>query len=275
MSTQKLRAIYKQLGDKVDISKERALFEIKELKADLNELQRHLSGRKKSTDIQPDDILRSAYEIAQFLRDVQKREEILDEMQGVAAETEAEEYLLSRGAKLLTRPAGWYFQTAKERFLLHEKDVIQAAAELRKLLAAGKRLKRPKKKKAEPKTPPVEKPAAKAVEAAAATAGKSAKKAAKAPAATKAKKDKPVKATKAEKPVKTEKPAKTAKASKTVKQEKPAKTAKKTKTEASGKDGTAVKKTKAKKSDATAKPANKAPAAKPATAKKKKTPAKK
>ncbi|XXJ21568.1 hypothetical protein ACR42D_18895 [Desulfovibrio caledoniensis] len=147
MSTQKLRAIYKQLTDKIDISKEKALFEIKELKTDLNELQRHLSGRKKETDIQPEDLLRSAYEIAQFLRDMQKREEILAELEGVAAETEAEEYLLSRGAKLLTRPAGWHFQTSKERFLLHESDVVQAAAELRKLLAAGKRLKRPTKKK--------------------------------------------------------------------------------------------------------------------------------
>jgi hypothetical protein len=147
MSTQKLRAIYKQLTDKIDISKEKALFEVKELKTDLNELQRHLSGRKKETDLQPEDLLRSAYEIAQYLRDMQKREEILAELEEVAAETEAEEYLISRGAKLLTRPAGWHFQTAKERFLLHESDVVQAAAELRKLLAAGKRLKRPAKKK--------------------------------------------------------------------------------------------------------------------------------
>ncbi|WP_394699848.1 hypothetical protein [uncultured Pseudodesulfovibrio sp.] len=147
MSTQKLRAIYKQLTDKIDISKEKALFEVTELKADLNELQRHLSGRKKHTDLQPEDLLRSAYEIAQFLRDMQKRQEILAELEGVAAETEAEEYLLSRGAKLLTRPAGWHFQTSKERFLLHESDMVEAAAELRKLLAAGKRLKKPAKKK--------------------------------------------------------------------------------------------------------------------------------
>jgi hypothetical protein len=147
MSTQKLRAIYKQLTDKIDISKEKALFEVKELKTDLNELQRHLSGRKKETDIQPEDLLRSAYEIAQYLRDMQKRQEILVELEEVAAETEAEEYLLSRGAKLLTRPAGWHFQTSKERFLLHDSDVVKAAAELRKLLAAGKRLKKPAKKK--------------------------------------------------------------------------------------------------------------------------------
>ena len=147
MSTQKLRAIYKQLTDKIDASKGKALFEVKELKADLNELQRHLSGRKKHTDIQPEDMLRSAYEIAQFLRDMQKRQEILAELEEVAAETEAEEYLLSRGAKLLTRPAGWHFQTSKERFMLHESDLVLAAAELRKLLAAGKRLKKPAKKK--------------------------------------------------------------------------------------------------------------------------------
>ncbi|WP_316896398.1 hypothetical protein [Pseudodesulfovibrio indicus] len=147
MSTQKLRAIYKQLNDKIDDSKEKALFEIKELKNDLNELQRHLSGRKKETDIQPEDLMRSVFELAQHLRDAKKREEVVADMEFVAAEAEAEEYLLSRGAKLLTRPAGWHFQTSKERFLLHESDPVEAAAELRKLLAAGKRLKRPKKKK--------------------------------------------------------------------------------------------------------------------------------
>ena len=160
MSHRKLRAIYKQLTDKVDESKEAALFEVKELKNDLNELQRHFSGRKKITDIQPDDVLRSAYEIAARMRDVVKRQEILAEMEDVAAEDEALEYLDSRGAKLLTRPAGWHFQTARERFLLHAEDPVQAAAELRKLLAAGKRLKKPAKKKAKPKAAPA-KPAPK------------------------------------------------------------------------------------------------------------------
>lgn len=147
MSHHKLRAIYKQLNDKIDEAKDAALFEIKELKDDLNELQRHFSGRKKQTDIRADDVLRSAYEIAHRMRDIAKRQEILAEMEDVAAEAEALEYLVSRGAKLLTRPAGWHFQTAKERFLLHESDAVEAAAELRKLLAAGKRLKKPRKAK--------------------------------------------------------------------------------------------------------------------------------
>ncbi len=147
MSHHKLRAIYKQLTDKIQDAQEAALFEVKELKTDLNELQRHLSGRKKVTDVQPDDILRSAYEISSKLREMQKRREILAEMEDVAAENEAEEYLNSRGAKLLNRPVGWHFQTSKERFLLHGKDVVIAAEELRKLLSAGKRLKRPAKKK--------------------------------------------------------------------------------------------------------------------------------
>ncbi|BCS88964.1 hypothetical protein [Pseudodesulfovibrio sediminis] len=147
MSTLRLRAIYKQLDDKIGNSKEAALFEVKELKADLNELQRYLSGRKKETTLQPEDFLRSAYEIAQYLRDMQKREEVLAEMQDVAAAIEAEEYLESRGAKLLSRPAGWHFQTSKERFLLHADDPVKAAVKLRKLLASGKRLKKIRKKK--------------------------------------------------------------------------------------------------------------------------------
>ena len=81
MSSQKLRAIYKQLNDKIDDATEAALFEVKELKTDLNELQRHLSGRKKSTDVQPDDILRSAYEISQNMREIQNRRDILGELE--------------------------------------------------------------------------------------------------------------------------------------------------------------------------------------------------
>jgi len=146
MSTQKLRAIYKQLNDKIEEAREAALFEIKELKNDLNELQRHYSGRKKVTEVQPDDVLRSAYEISHRMREIQKRKDILAEMEDVAAEAEALEYLEARGAKLLTRPVGWHFQTSKERFLLHVSDAVEAAAELRKLMAAGKRLKKPKKR---------------------------------------------------------------------------------------------------------------------------------
>lgn len=148
MASPQLRAIYKQLSDKIDKARDEALLEVKELKADLNELQRHLSGRKKQTDIQPDDILRSAYEISHYLREMDKRKEVLAEMQDVADEIEALEYLESRGAKLLARPAGWHFQSTKERFLLHQDDPVQAAAKLRKLLAAGKRRKRTTKKKA-------------------------------------------------------------------------------------------------------------------------------
>ncbi len=147
MSNQKLRAIYKQLNEKIDEATEAALFEIKELKTDLNELQRHFSGRKKVTEIQPDDVLRSAYEITHKMREIQKRKEILAEMEGVAAEAEALEYLEARGAKYLTRPVGWHFQTSKERFLLHADDAVLAAEELRKLMKAGKRLKKPKKRK--------------------------------------------------------------------------------------------------------------------------------
>lgn len=148
MANRKLRAIYKDLTDSIDTAREAALFEVKELKQDLNELQRHLSGRKKSTDIQSDDIIRSAYEIAHRLRHMRTQQAVLARMQDVADETEALTYLESRGAKLLKKPAGWHFQTTQERFLLHENDPVAAAAELRRLLAAGKRRKRPAKAKA-------------------------------------------------------------------------------------------------------------------------------
>lgn len=148
MSLRKLTALFRLLDDKSEKAKEAALFEIKELKADLSELERHLQGRKKQTDVQPDDFIRSAYEIAAQLRDMRQRQAIVEEMRDEVAETEAEEYLESRGAKLMKRPAGWHWTSSQdERFLLHESNPVIAAGELRKLLASGKRRKRTKKKK--------------------------------------------------------------------------------------------------------------------------------
>ena len=147
MSLIKLRAVFKELSDNIEKSQEKALFELQELKKDLNELQRHLSGRKKSIDVEPDDIIRSAFEFAHHYRGMLQRQEILDSLQGELAVAEAMEYLESRGAKMLQRPSGWHFQTSKERFLLHETDPIQAADALRKLLSAGKRLKKNTRKK--------------------------------------------------------------------------------------------------------------------------------
>ncbi len=148
MSLHKLRAVFKDLNDKSDKAREAALFEIQELKKDLTELQRHLSGRKRETSIVPEDLIRSAYDISYHYRGMQQRQAILAELHEEMEIADAMEYLESRGAKMLQRPAGWHWTSSQdERFLLHEDDAITAAKKLRKLLASGKRRKKTAKKK--------------------------------------------------------------------------------------------------------------------------------
>lgn len=147
MSLRKLTALFRMLDKKSAAAKEAALFEIKELKADLSELEKYLQGRKRRTDIQPEDCIRSTYEIAAQLREIQQREAVAGDLRDELAETEAVEYLESRGAKYLKRPAGWHWTSSQDkRYLLHTENPLIAAGKLRKLLASGKRRKRTKKK---------------------------------------------------------------------------------------------------------------------------------
>lgn len=148
MSLHKLRAVFRDLTDKSDNAREAALFEVQELKKDLSELQRHLSGRKKETSIVPEDIIRSAYDIAHHFRAMEQRRHILLELNEEMEVADAVEYLESRGAKMLQRPSGWHWTSSQdERFLLDNEDPLKAAGKLRKLLAGGKRRKKVGKKK--------------------------------------------------------------------------------------------------------------------------------
>lgn len=147
MSLRKLTALFRLLDNKSNAAREAALYEIRELKADLSELERYLQGRKKQTDIQPEDFIRSSYEIAAQLREIRQRDAVAEELKDESARVDAEEYLESRGAKFLKRPAGWHWTSSRdERFLLHEHNPLLAADELRKLLASGKKRKKTKKK---------------------------------------------------------------------------------------------------------------------------------
>ncbi|KAB1440912.1 hypothetical protein [Pseudodesulfovibrio senegalensis] len=148
MSMHKIRAVFKDLTAKVDRDREAALFEVQELKKDLGEMQRHLSGRKKQTSLEPEDFIRSAYDIAHHFRGMKQRLAILQELEEEMRVADALEYLESRGAKMLQRPAGWHWTSSQdERFLLHEDDPLKAEKKLRTLLANGKRRKKTRKKK--------------------------------------------------------------------------------------------------------------------------------
>ncbi len=148
MSIHKLKAVFKDLTEKSEKAREAALFEVQELKKDLSEIQRYLSGRKKETSLVPEDFIRSAYDIAHHYRGMQQRMNILHELEEELQIADALEYLESRGAKMLQRPVGWHWTSSQdERFLLHEDNALKAAKKLRTLLASGKRRKKTKKKK--------------------------------------------------------------------------------------------------------------------------------
>lgn len=148
MSIYKLRAVFKGLTSQAEKEREAALFEVQELKKDLTEIQRYLAGRKKHTSLVPEDFIRSAYDIAHHYRAMKERLAILNELEEEMQEAKAMEYLESRGAKLLQRPAGWHWTSSQDkRFLLHEHDACLAAKKLRALLSSGKRKKKNKPRK--------------------------------------------------------------------------------------------------------------------------------
>lgn len=148
MSAYKIKALLTSLTQATDDAREKALFEIRDMKKDIFELEKFLAGRKKVTEIEADDIIRSAYDFAHYYRDMRLRASLIAGLEQDLAEAEAREYLEERDAKLLKKPAGWHWTSSQdERHLLHADDPIQAAEALRKLFASGKKRKRKTRRK--------------------------------------------------------------------------------------------------------------------------------
>ncbi|HKK33271.1 MAG TPA: hypothetical protein VJ934_06860 [Desulfomicrobiaceae bacterium] len=153
MSRQPQKQIVKVLEEKNDHAREMALQEIKALKADLTEVEKVLSGRKKSAQIALMDIVHGAFEVYRNAAVIFENESLMADMEVALEEGRFREYLEGKGAKLLTKPDGWHWFSPKGEmvFLGPAEETAKAAQKLKtRLSRGGKKKPAPRTEKAEP-----------------------------------------------------------------------------------------------------------------------------
>ncbi len=136
-----------------------ALAEIKDLKNDLVEIEKVLTGKKKNTKIALMDIPCGAFEVYKNVALIFQNMEMLASLGKGREEAKMVDYLERRGARLLKKPEGWHwFSPQGEMVLLGGPDeTAQAGQKLKTLLARKpKGSAAPRKKKAAPAVPVAE-----------------------------------------------------------------------------------------------------------------------
>ncbi|WP_462323843.1 hypothetical protein [Desulfoplanes sp.] len=116
-----------------------ALAEIKELKKDLQEIEKVLTGKKKRSDIALMDIPCGAFEVYKNAAQIFQNLDMLDALQQGREEAKVIDYLDRRGARLLKKPEGWHwFSPQGEMVFLADADEPLAAGEKLKSIVARK-----------------------------------------------------------------------------------------------------------------------------------------
>lgn len=163
MSDQPVSIVLSTLTEKKDEARESALYELKELKADLLNLEKIISGRKKQEDVSILDIINSAFELYRHSQVFFENKKLIQTIENDMAEALATDQLIGNGAQLLKKPAGWHWISPKgEMFHLGEStDPVAAAKKLDTLL---KRRKKKAKAKDQPEEEVPSNPTEEAVE---------------------------------------------------------------------------------------------------------------
>ena len=156
MSKQPQKQIVKVLEEKNDHARQIALQEIRDLKADLVEVEKVLSGRKKAGQFALMDIVHGAFEVYRNAAVIFENETLMADLETALEEGRHRDYLEGKGAKLLVKPDGWHWFSPKGEmvFLGSAEETAKAAQKLKTKLSRGG-----KKKKAavsEPKPEPEE-----------------------------------------------------------------------------------------------------------------------
>ena len=139
MSKQPQKQIVKVLEEKNDHAREIALQEIKDLKADLAEVEKVLSGRKKAGQFALMDIVHGAFEVYRNAAVIFENETLMADLEVALEEGKHREYLDSKGARLLTKPDGWHWFSPKGEmvFLGTADETAKAAGKLKSKLTRG------------------------------------------------------------------------------------------------------------------------------------------
>jgi len=122
--------------ERSDRAREEALVEIEALQKDLAALTRILKGQIRQGDFSPFDIVHGAFEIFRASSFVFQNEELALAMAEETERAKAQDFLHSRGATLLSRPAGWHWISPKNEmhFLGKPGETDKAAARLARLI---------------------------------------------------------------------------------------------------------------------------------------------
>ena len=113
-----------------------ALAEIRDLKNDLVEIEKVLTGKKKGTKIALMDIPCGAFEVYKNVALIFQNMEMLDSLGKGREEAKIVDYLDRRGARLLKKPEGWHWFSPQGEmvFLGGPDDVFKAGQKLKTLL---------------------------------------------------------------------------------------------------------------------------------------------
>ena len=110
----------KSLREQGDMARDMAMAELKDLKKDLQELEKTLTAKKAPDQGLLMDISHGAFELFRTASIVLETENLQNLLLGAAEEGRDLEYLEKKGAMLLTKPEGWHWFSPKGEMLFLE-----------------------------------------------------------------------------------------------------------------------------------------------------------
>lgn len=140
MSDKITTPVAKVLSERVEQSRQVALHEVRELRKALTDLEQFLAGKRKRPGADLFDLVHSAFEVFRTSSAMVDYGRLLDELGQEVDRSQTLALLEAKGARLLTKPAGWHWISPKgEMHLLARKDEPEKALEaLLKLQSSGK-----------------------------------------------------------------------------------------------------------------------------------------
>ncbi|EMG38338.1 hypothetical protein PCS_00840 [Desulfocurvibacter africanus PCS] len=136
----------KVLQERMEQSRQVALHEVRELRKALADLEQFLTGKRKRPGPDLFDVVHSAFEIFRNSSALADYGKLLEDLGSEVDRSQALALLEAKGARLLTKPAGWHWINPKgEMHFLAKKDEPEKALDaLGKLQTGGGRQRKAK-----------------------------------------------------------------------------------------------------------------------------------
>ncbi len=137
--------VAKVLRERMEQSRQVALHEIREMRKALMDLEQFLNGKRKRPGADLFDLVHGAFELFRTSSALADYGKLLEEMGSEVDRSQTLALLEAKGARLLTRPAGWHWISPKgEMHFLAKKDEPEKALEALVKLQAGGKARKPK-----------------------------------------------------------------------------------------------------------------------------------